>query len=143
MSCAAPIAEQLSQFLLVISNAVLRDQRNEIRRRVACQRRLAEVRIGGKKILRAAMQIGEVAAPAAGDQDLLADAIGVLEHGNSAAALARLDGAHQAGSAAAQDDYIEAVFEQVTSFRVWGGSCKLRNWRNESKNGSLARLNIT
>jgi hypothetical protein len=55
------------------------------------------------------MQVGEVAASAAGDQDFLADAVGMFEHNDATAALAGLDGTHQAGSAASQDDHVEWV----------------------------------
>src|ERR1035441_8597217 len=64
------------------------------------------MRVRRKKILRPAMQVGKVAAPTAGDQDFLADAIGVFQHGDAASALAGSDGAHQTGSASAQDHRI-------------------------------------
>ena len=47
------------------------DQGDEIGRRVTGQRRFGEVRIGGDKIFRTAMKIGEIAAAAAGDKDFL------------------------------------------------------------------------
>ena len=53
------------------------------------------------------MQIGEIAASAAGDQDLLAQPVGVFEYGDAAAALAGLDGAHQASRAAAENQCVE------------------------------------
>jgi hypothetical protein len=40
------------------------------------------------------VQVGEIATASAGDQDLLANAIGAFQYGNTAAALSRLDGAH-------------------------------------------------
>jgi len=66
------------------------------------------VGIRGEEILRLAMNVGEVAASAAGDEDFLADAVGVFEDGDAAATLARFDGAQQAGSAAA--DYQNVKF---------------------------------
>jgi len=45
------------------------------------------------------VKIGEIAAAAAGDENLLANAIGVLDDENSLAALTGFDGAHQASRA--------------------------------------------
>jgi hypothetical protein len=70
------------------------------------------------------MQIGEIATPAAGDEDLFADAIGVLQHGDPAATFAGFDGAHQSGGPAAENDYVESLFDQVTSFRFRVSSFK-------------------
>ena len=56
------------------------------------------------------MQIGKVAAPAAGNQYLFADALGALQHGHAPPALAGLDGAHQPGRAGAENDYVECEF---------------------------------
>jgi hypothetical protein len=53
------------------------------------------------------MEIGKVAAPAAGNQNLFAEALGPLQHGHAPSALAGFNGAHQAGRAAAENDYIE------------------------------------
>src|SRR6266853_4767557 len=58
-------------------------------------------------MFRTAMQVGEVAAPAAGDQDLLADLFSALQHGHAPSALAGFNGAHQARRAAAQNDYVK------------------------------------
>ena len=55
------------------------------------------------------MKVGEVAASAAGDQNLLAQPVGVFEHGDAAAALTGFDGAHQAGCATTEDECIERV----------------------------------
>lgn len=52
------------------------------------------------------MDIGEIAAPAAGDADLLAGGLGMIENQNGAAALAGADGTHHAGGARADDDHI-------------------------------------
>ena len=64
------------------------------------------------------MQVGEIAAPAAGDEDLLADAIGMLQHGDPAATFAGFDGTHQAGRAAAENDHVEGLVDQVNEFQV-------------------------
>jgi hypothetical protein len=48
------------------------DRRDEVVLRVAIRRGLVEMRVGGDETLRRAMQVGEVAAPAARDQDFRA-----------------------------------------------------------------------
>jgi hypothetical protein len=53
--------------------------------------------------------IGEVAASAARDQDLLADLLGMVEQQDPSAALARPHRTHQARGAAAQDDDVERL----------------------------------
>ena len=65
------------------------------------------MRIGGDKIFRLAMQVGEIAAAAAGNEDFLADPLRALEHCDAASALAGFDGAHQPGSTGAEDEDIE------------------------------------
>ncbi len=55
------------------------------------------------------MQVGEVAAAAAGDQDFFADTVGAFQDGNAATALPCLDGAHEAGRAAAENDDVKVV----------------------------------
>jgi hypothetical protein len=74
------VAEELTQRLLVPGDAVLLDQREEILRGVAAQRRLDEMRVGRQVAVRRGAEISEVAAPAAGDQDLLARLIGMIDH---------------------------------------------------------------
>ena len=52
------------------------------------------------------MQVGEVTAAAARDKNLLADLAAALDNQNAPSPFARLDGAHQTGGTAADDDYI-------------------------------------
>jgi hypothetical protein len=88
---------------------VLFNKSDKIRRCVARDGRFGEVRIRRDKIFDAAVKVREIAASAAGDQDFLAEAIGTFQHGDAAAALAGLDGAHQTRRAAAEDEGIEGV----------------------------------
>src|SRR5947209_5658316 len=76
--CGA-VAEQLAESLLMIRNMMLLDQRQKVLRRVPRQGRFAEVWISRHEILRPAMQVREIAPAAAGDEDLLSDAVGVLK----------------------------------------------------------------
>ncbi|KAG1392513.1 hypothetical protein G6F59_014581 [Rhizopus arrhizus] len=102
------IAEQLAQLLLVVGDAVLADQLDEMPGRVAGQRRLAEVRVGRQEVGRGGAGVGEVAAATARHQDLLADLVGMVDHLHLAAALAGGDRSHQPGRAGADDHYIAA-----------------------------------
>ena len=67
------------------------------------------MRIGGNKVFRLTVQVGEVAAAAAGNQNLFADTFGAFENGYAASALASLDGAHEAGCASAENDDVDVV----------------------------------
>src|SRR5271157_5941834 len=66
------VAEKLAQGLLVIGNAVPLDQGYEISRGVPRQRRFRKVRVGRKEMLGLAVQVGKVAAPASGNENLFA-----------------------------------------------------------------------
>ena len=98
------IAEQLAKLFLVVGDAVFFDESYEVGRSVAGERRFGEVWIGRKEILRAGVQVGEVAAAAAGDEDFLADSIRAFEHQNTPATLAGLNGTHQAGRTGSEND---------------------------------------
>ena len=103
------VAEKLAERFLVIRNAVLFHQRDEVGRLVAGQSGFREVRIRGIEIFRPAMKVGEIAAASAGDEDLFADAIGAFQDRHAPAAFAGLDRAHQPGGSRAQNDRIEFV----------------------------------
>jgi len=74
------------------------------------------------------MQVGKVAASAAGDQNLFADALSALQHGHAPSALAGLNGAHKAGRSAAKNDYIE--------LELHAGLVAQRNCREDRKTDS-------
>src|SRR5260370_36319292 len=92
---------------------MLFDERDEIRRRVACQRGLGEVFVPGDEIFGLAMDICEIAAASAGDQDFLADAIGMLEHGDTAPAFAGFNRAEKSRGAAAESQSRKCVNQEV------------------------------
>ena len=104
-----PVAEQLPERLFVPGDAVAFDEGDEVRGRVAAQRRLGEVRVGRDEAIGRGVEVGEVAPPAARDEDLPARRFGVLDHQHAASALAGLARAHQAGRAGAEDDDVVAV----------------------------------
>ncbi len=94
------------------------DQRNEIGGGIAGEGRFGKMRVGGDKVLRGAIDVGEVAASAAGDENLFPDAGSVVEQAYPAATLAGLDGAHQSGGAGAQNDGIKSLFHADRSAAI-------------------------
>ena len=103
------VAEKLAERLLVIRNVVFFNQRDEVRRFVPGQGGFREVGIRGIEVFRPAMEVGEIAAASAGDEDLFTRAIGPFQDGDAAAAFARLDRAHQPGGSGAQNYRIKFV----------------------------------
>ncbi len=103
------VAEELAELLFVPGDAVLFDKGEEVGGRVAGERGLGEVGILGEEIFRAAVDVGEVAAASAGDEDLLAGARGALKNGYAAAAAAGFDGAHESGGACSEDKGVEVI----------------------------------
>ncbi len=93
----------------MVGDAVPFHQRDEIVLRVAAQRRLGEMRILREEVARAGTKIGEVAATAARDADLLAGRLRMIEHEHASAARSRMDSAHHARSARAEDDRVEIL----------------------------------
>ena len=103
------VAEELAERFLVIRDAVPLNEPDKICGRVARERRFGEVGIGGEEIAGLRVQVGEVAAASAGDEDLLARPLGALEDRDTASAAAGFDGGHEARSATAEDEDIETV----------------------------------
>jgi hypothetical protein len=69
--------------------------------------------IGGDEILRARIQIGEVASPAPGDVDLFADPLGVFKYNYAAAAPAGFNRTKETCRPAPDDDNISLMHAQV------------------------------
>ena len=104
------VAEQLAEFLLVVRDAMPLDELDEIGRRVARQRGFAEVRIGREVLRGRRAEVGEVAAPAAGHEDFLADLVCVFDDEYAKAALGGERGAEQSRGATAEQDRVERAF---------------------------------
>src|SRR5437667_3296416 len=104
---------------------MLFDQRDEIRGRVASQRGFREVFVSGNEILRLAIEIGEITTAAAGDQDLLADAFGMLQHGDTQSAFAGFDRAKQSRGAGAENHSVEFTHQERLSLEPKTGSCRI------------------
>ena len=100
------VAEELAEIFLMEGNAVFFDQGDEIRRRVARQGRLCEVRIGRQEIFRTAVEVCEIATASAGNEDFSAGAVPSLEHSDAPPAFTRFDGAQQTGRAGADNDSV-------------------------------------
>src|SRR5262249_16833698 len=73
------------------------------------ERGTREVRVRREKILRSAVDVGEVTASSAGDEDLLADSFRAFEHRDATATLTSFDSTHQPGRAAAQNDDVRIL----------------------------------
>ena len=99
-------AEQLAVATFFVGNAMLFDQGDEVPLGVAAQRRLAEMRIVRQEVVGFDEMIGEIAAPATGHEDLLADLVGPLQHQNATAPLGGGETAQQARGTRAENDNI-------------------------------------
>lgn len=93
------VAEELAEGLLVIGDAMLFNEGDEISRGEARESGFGKVRIGTEEIIWCAINIGEIAAASPGDEDFFAETVGSLEDSNTAAPLPCFDGAEKAGGA--------------------------------------------
>ena len=100
------VAEKLAELLFVVGNAVRLDERDKVRRRVARQGRATEIRLLGDVIVRRGVEVGEVAASAARNENLLADALGPLQHSDGPPPLPGRERAHQSGRARAEHEHV-------------------------------------
>ena len=100
------VAEQLPQRLFVPGDAMAFHQIEEVARGISAERGFREVRVLRQVPIRRGVDIGEIAPPAAGNQDLLARLSGTFQHHHPFAELACAPCGHQARRAAAQNDRI-------------------------------------
>ena len=96
------VAEELSPRFLVVGNVMFFDQGNEIRRRIPGQRGFCEVWVRGDEVFWRAIKVGEITAPAAGDENLLAGAIRAFQKRDATPAFAGFDRAHEPGRSGAK-----------------------------------------
>jgi hypothetical protein len=113
----APVAEHLAGFLLVMPDAVTLKELQKIVRSETGERGSVKVGVPANKVSRAGMQVGEVAAAAAADQDLIARLFPVFEHKRGAPPLSGLDRTEHSGGAAADDNDIFLHFASMP--RPW------------------------
>ena len=101
------VTEELPQMLFMKPDARFTHTGNEALGRMGLERMAHEARIAAQVAGRVRpIQIGEVAATASRDADLLADATCMVQHGHLQAAQPQLPGAIQPGSARAHHDHI-------------------------------------
>ena len=86
------------------ADAVLADEGDEVFGRVAGESGFGEVGIGGEEVFGADVEIGEVAAASAGDEDLAAGLAGVFDEGDAMAVAGDLGGAEETGGAGSEND---------------------------------------
>ncbi|EGF30320.1 hypothetical protein IMCC9480_1706 [Oxalobacteraceae bacterium IMCC9480] len=111
------IAEQLALVLFVITNPVALDQAQKILRRIARQRAFAKMRVLRQEIGRAGLQVGEVAAAAAGDTDFFGQLFGVIDQHDLASALASHGCGHHAGRACTNYCHVNMLCHQLARIR--------------------------
>jgi hypothetical protein len=95
----------------VVGDVVLFDESDEVGGGVAGESGAAEVGIGGEEILRAGVDVGEVAAASAGDKDFFASLVGVIDEKDAALAATAKDGAEEACSTGTEDDEVVRINE--------------------------------
>ena len=105
----AVVAEQLAEGLFVPGDAGAVDAFDEVVLAEPLQGRGGEARVLAEEVGGAGSGVGEVAAPPAGDADLLARRPGVVEDAHRAPAPPGLDGAHHPGRAGADDQDIDGL----------------------------------
>ena len=101
------ITEQLPQRLFMKTDAVRLDERDEVVLGITAQCGLGEMRVSRNEPAGADIQIGEIAAPAAGDADFFSRCLGVIEHENAAALRACLRRTHHSRGTGPENDGIE------------------------------------
>ena len=126
------VAEELARLLLVPADAVALDQRDEVAGAVAGERRAAVVRVLRQVVRGARAAVREVAAAAARDADLFADAVAVLDQQLAPPPLRRGRRAHHAGGAGADHDGV-AVRAQGAADRSDPGEAVARNGATASR----------
>ena len=104
------VAEKLAGCFFVIGDAVLLDQLDEVERGEPAERGSAEVRVVGQIVFGLDLEMGEVAASAAGNQDLLADVWRAFKQQHLPAALPGRAAAHQARGTGADDHGVKCGF---------------------------------
>ena len=103
------VAEKLAESFLVVGNAMLFYQGDEVGGRVPGERGFGEVFVGADEILRATVDVREVAASSTGDEDFLADAVGKFKDRDTPSASSSFHRAKEPGGASAEDESIKCA----------------------------------
>ena len=107
------------------ADAMFIDESKKIVGRKAGKGGFGEVGIGGDKVFRGGVNVREIAAATAGDEDFFANAVRVFEDGHATAALAGLNGAKKACGACAKNENVEGT-RQGCLTGVWSGCDSVR-----------------
>jgi hypothetical protein len=101
--CGGIVAEELAQTFFVPGDAMFVDESEKVVGPETGESGFSEVGIGGEEVFGRGVNVREITAAAAGDEDFLADVVCMLEDGNAAATLACLDSAEEASGAGAEN----------------------------------------
>src|ERR1017187_5178065 len=123
------VAEQLPEGLLVEGDAVALHHPEKIARREPGERGLGEVRVAREEVIRRGVPVGEIAAPATGDEDFAPDLRVMLQQDDAPAAPGRLNSAHQAGGTRSDDHSVHCFSRHPLTFWQSGALCWLRMTR--------------
>ena len=93
----------------MIADAIFIQPINKVLRRVAGQSRAAKMRVGGNKIVRPGIQVGEVAASSARDADFFGQFCRMVYQIYRAATSRSMDGAHHARCSGTDDQNVHPV----------------------------------
>lgn len=111
------VAKQLPVIAFVVSDATPFNTGDKIPGGEARECRATKMRIAGKVIRRTNLSVGEIATPATGDADALADALGMIDKQNMPSTDTSLSGAHHTGRTGTDYDDIEThLFARVVTF---------------------------
>ncbi len=103
------VAKQLTQGLFVPADAISLDQGEKIVLRIALEGGFGEMRIGGEKIARTGMEIGEIAPSSPRDANFLARRFQMLQNEDAASARTGVSRAHHPGRPGAEDHRVVAL----------------------------------
>ena len=137
-----PVAEQLTQRLLMPGDTTRSDARDEIVLRVALEGGDAEMRVLRQELLRRHIQVGEIAPSAAGNADLLGRLVRMVDHHDAAPPAPGFDRAHEAGGPRADDQHIACgclIAHRLAPGQRHGSAPKLIGRRSAPKTRQLAR----
>jgi len=125
------VAEKLAEGFFVEGDVVRAHEGDHVRGGKAGERGSGEVGVGAEEVFGSGVQVGEVAAAAAGDEDLAAGSVGVVEQDDAAGAARGREGAHEAGGTGAEDEDVAGGGGAGHRFIVWRGG-----WTRERRGAS-------
>jgi hypothetical protein len=103
------VAKKLAESFLVVGNAMLFHEGDEVGGRVPGEGGFGEVFVGADEILRATMDVREVAASSTGDKNFLADAVGKFKDRDAPSASSSFRRAKEPCGASAEDESIKCA----------------------------------